>query len=254
MGNEYERAYRRYFTNRGVEPPTNTNQKLPRYLRDRLANVNAKILEIGCGYGNLLFALQNEGFKNIIGMDVSEQAVSYCTRHGLPVQKGNILSYVGNEQYDVVLMSHVLEHLPKDNVIPMLNKIRDTILAPKGELYLMVPNAQSNTNCYWAYEDFTHNMLFTAGSLLFVLREAGFQQIEFLDADGLYDFKRRGGWEYWKRKWLLKLYIKNRLFWNKITGSSYHRPSPLIFTYELKCVAIKDAEEQYEHNMEKSGR
>lgn len=49
----------------------------------------------------------------------------------------------------------------------------------------MVPNAQSNTNCYWAYEDFTHNYLFTAGSFLFVLREAGFTNIEFVDIDGM---------------------------------------------------------------------
>lgn len=43
----------------------------------------------------------------------------------------------------------------------------------------MMPNAQSNTDCYWAYEDFTHYTLFIAGSLLYVLREAGFTNIEF---------------------------------------------------------------------------
>ena len=38
---------------------------------------------------------------------------------------------------------------------------------------------QLNTDCYWAYEDFTHYTLFIAGSLLYVLREAGFTNIEF---------------------------------------------------------------------------
>lgn len=82
-------------------------------------------------------------------------------------------------------MSHVLEHLPKDMIIPVLQKIRDSLLNKDGELCIMVPNAMSNTNCYWAYEDFTHNTLFTPGSLLFVLREAGFSDITFLDPDGL---------------------------------------------------------------------
>lgn len=48
----------------------------------------------------------------------------------------------------------------------------------------MVPNAQSYTGAYWRYEDFTHNIMFTAGSSTYVLRSAGFENIEFLDPDG----------------------------------------------------------------------
>lgn len=139
-------------------------------------------------------------------------------------------------RYDYVLMSHVLEHLPKEQIIPMVRKIREDILTEHGTFVVMVPNAQSNTDCYWAYEDFTHQTLFTAGSLLYVLREAGFTDISFLDADGL---GSSGGWKRIVRGWLLKLYIKNKMFWNKVTGSAYHAPSPKIFTWELKCVAKK---------------
>jgi len=45
----------------------------------------------------------------------------------------------------------------------------------------MVPNAQSPVGCYWAYEDFTHTTLFTAGSLYYVLKMAGFKEITFVD-------------------------------------------------------------------------
>ena len=97
-----------------------------------------------------------------------------------------------------------------------------------------MPNAQSNTDCYWAYEDFTHYTLFTAGSLFYVLREVGFTAIEFLDHDGL---GNSTGWKKFVKRLLLKAYIKNKLFWNKVTGSAYHQPSPMIFTWELKCLA-----------------
>lgn len=116
----------------------------------------------------------------------------------------------------------------------MLRKIREEILAKDGMFCLMVPNAQSNTDCYWAYEDFTHYTLFTAGSLLYVLREAGFTNIEFLDAAGL---ENSTGWKKLLKSLLLKAYIWNKMFWNKVTGSAYHQPSPMIFTWELKCVA-----------------
>ena len=140
----------------------------------------------------------------------------------------------GGERYDYVLMSHVLEHLPKEYIVPMLQKIREEILAVEEALCIMVPNAQSNTDCYWAYEDFTHYTLFTAGSLFYVLREDGFTAIEFLDHDGL---GNSTGWKKFVKRLLLKAYIKNKLFWNKVTGSAYHQPSPMIFTWELKCLA-----------------
>ncbi|MGC9101323.1 MAG: hypothetical protein ACP5HC_08750 [Caldisericum sp.] len=41
----------------------------------------------------------------------------------------------------------------------------------------MVRNVQSNTGAYWAYEDFSHFTLFTSGSIYYVLKMAGFDEI-----------------------------------------------------------------------------
>lgn len=234
MMNNQEK-YQSYFASRGVDPSMYKDSRLPNYLRSVLMDKEKSLLDIGCGFGQNLHALRNEGFKNIRGVDVSKEAVDYCRSQGLPVDYCDVMAYDG-ERYDYVLMSHVLEHLPKEMIIPMLQKIREDVLAEQGTLLVMVPNAQSNTDCYWAYEDFTHNTLFTGGGLLYVLREAGFEDIEFLDPDGLGESR---GWKKWVKKLLLKLYIQNKLFWNKITGSAYHAPSPLIFTWEVKCAARK---------------
>ena len=227
-------AYATYYSSRGVDPAMYDDVKLPSYLMHVIAPVET-ILELGCGFGQNLRAFMNAGYKKVSGLDISEQAVAYCQSQGLPVVMGDVMQYAG-KKYDCVLMSHVLEHLPKDHVIPMLRKIRSDVLKEHGKLVLMVPNAQSNTDCYWAYEDFTHYTLFTAGSVLFVLREAGFHDIQFLDVDGLGDSK---GWKRVVRRVLLWAYVKNKLFWNKVTGSAYHAPSPRIFTYEIKCLARK---------------
>ena len=44
-----------------------------------------------------------------------------------------------------------------------------------------MPNAQAITGVYWRYEDFTHEYLFTSGSLYYLLLENDFDEIEFLD-------------------------------------------------------------------------
>ena len=175
--------YKSYFANRGVDPSMYKNAELPYYLKG-VFQQGKSILDIGCGFGQNMHALLNEGYTDVHGVDVSQEAVTYCKAQGLDVEYCDVMNYRG-ACYDYVLMSHVLEHLPKDCIVPMLRKIREDILATDGVLCIMVPNAQSNTDCYWAYEDFTHYTLFTAGSLLYVLREAGFTDIEFLDADGM---------------------------------------------------------------------
>ena len=98
----------------------------------------------------------------------------------------------------------------------------------------MVPNAQSNTNCYWAYEDFTHTTLFTSGSIFYVLKMAGFKEIRFVDTDCT------AGLPYHKkilRKLLMKIFYFRVEFWNRVTSSSFHKPSPKIYSYEIKVLA-----------------
>lgn len=99
---------------------------------------------------------------------------------------------------------------------------------------IAVPNAQSNTGCYWAYEDWTHTTLFTSGSIYYVLRSAGFEKIEFLDIDCTLDCSILKSFV---RKFFLMIYKLNKKFWNKITCSSYHLPSPEIFSFEIKVKA-----------------
>jgi hypothetical protein len=126
----------------------------------------------------------------------------------------------------------VLEHIEKPRIVPTLRRIRERLMAPGAGLAIMVPNAQSPTGAYWAFEDFTHHTLFTAGSLLFVLRAAGFQSIEFLDPLALEGSRLR-----WLRRPLLALYRLNLQLWNKVTGSAFHRGSPQIFSFEIKVIA-----------------
>lgn len=229
--------YENYFDHRRVDSPTGEVKPLPPYLEAQLpANLDARILDIGCGHGDILRALKLKGYANVQGVDVSPDAVQECQKLGLDVGRIDDIEALRPNagKYDLVIMTHVLEHIPKAKAIATAKHVRDVLLTEAGAYYLAVPNAQSNTGCYWAYEDFTHETLYTAGSLSFVLSCAGFKETVFLDADGL---GSEGGWKRLARKALLSLYRRNIAFWNRVTGSSYHGPSPVIFTYELKAIA-----------------
>lgn len=230
-------AYERYFEFRGVKPEDYADFTLPAYLRRALAGfTKPRILDFGCGFGQLLQALQAAGYPEVEGVDVEPEAIAHCRARGqvcFDGGPGSTLDGTRQGHYDLVIMSHVLEHFPKDQIVPLLRRVK-ALLKPGGALVVMVPNAQSHTGCYWAYEDFTHHTLFTAGSLYFVLRSAGFEAVEFLDPEcleGVGFLKRQ------IKRLLLFFYKANLALWNRVTSSSFHGPSPKIFSYEIKALA-----------------
>jgi len=229
-----------YFNLRNVSEEFYTNYKIPKYLLEVLPeNKDASILDIGCGFGSLIRELKKEGYSFAKGVDLSDQAIDYCLKQGFDVQKSSIAEYAeaSKHKFDFIVMSHVLEHIKKDEIINTLKLIKENMLKENGKLCLMVPNAQSNTGSYWAYEDFTHTTLFTSGSLLYVLKAAGYKNIRFLDPDGT---ENSGFISKLFKSIFLPYYRVKKRFWNKITSSSYHAQSPEIFTFELKALTVND--------------
>ena len=226
-----------YFELRNIQQEAYLDYSPPTYLLRLLKNKNARILDFGCGFGQLIQSLNKLGYHNVEGADINPVALDF-------LRASNIITYdLRYEQdfycsheglFDFIVMSHVLEHIPKNEIINQLRLIRK-LINMGGSLIVMVPNAQSNTGCYWAYEDFTHELLFTAGSLFYVLKSAGFSDISFIDQDCTSEVK--SNLMRLIRRCLLYIYRCNYNFWNKVTGSAFHDPSPKIFSYEIKALA-----------------
>jgi len=227
-----------YFTLRRMDSTVYRQRTIPpAWLEDVLPGPGGRVLEVGCGMGGVLCFLRDKGYRNLLGVDVDRDAVNCCLEAGLKV---NLISSIeefaatSGECFDLVLMFHVLEHLEKKDIIPTLAAIR-SIMSHGGRIVVSVPNAQSPTGSYWAYEDFTHSTIFTSGSLYHVLKGAGFNQVNFVDPfglAGLSPFKKI------LRRSLITLYDWNRTLINRLTGSSWHEPSPRIYTFEIKAIAF----------------
>lgn len=226
----------KYFEYRNIDKEFYTKSKLPRWIKSELPNKNLKILDYGCGFGQNIISLKENGYLSVYGVDIENNAIKSCLDNNLDVKKVDPVSMKNpyNFKFNAIILTHVIEHFPKDSIVSSLENIRLNFLEKDGYLLISVPNAQSNTDSYWAYEDWTHSTIFTSGSIYYVLKSAGYQNIEFLDIDCTMGLK---WYEKIFRKIFLKIYKLNKKFWNIVTASSYHKPSQQIFSYEIKIKA-----------------
>ncbi len=229
-----------YFEARGLSAQDYANARLPAWLNHELRDIprTGRILDFGCGLGQNLRALTEQRFVEVTGADVDPGAIAESRGTGcrvVDVGGGIERAFGPGECFDVIVALHVLEHVPKAEVIATLRKLRD-LLAADGKLLIAVPNGHAFTGCYWAYEDFTHHTLFTSGSLKYVLNAAGFGNVAFVDTRG--DQFNRPMAKLVKRLLFALFATQYRLFkW--ALNSPTHAPSPEIFTYELKARASR---------------
>lgn len=144
------------------------------------SNKMANILDIGCGMGQFIRYLQKNGYTNVSGIELGQEAVDYCRKNGLEnVSKiDNLSEFLSKNRgkFDFIILKSVIAHFPRENVIPNLKLIRDS-LAEDGMVLIETFNISVLTGMFAFYDDFTHKIGFTGESLFQVLYEAGFKDI-----------------------------------------------------------------------------
>jgi 2-polyprenyl-3-methyl-5-hydroxy-6-metoxy-1,4-benzoquinol methylase len=179
------------------------------------------VLEIGCGMGFCLSALERLGVSTIAGIDANaEQIASACKRSAfasyLAVEQ--FPEYVASHQsmFDCVMMFDVLEHIPNEERLRFLRRVW-IMLKPGGKLICQVPNANSLVASRYRYIDATHYTIFTPESLDFELYRSGFDEINIQEADPI----QRPWWRH----------SRELLRW--IIHSSIRRLTRLCYEFEL---------------------
>ncbi|HML18811.1 MAG TPA: class I SAM-dependent methyltransferase [Bryobacteraceae bacterium] len=99
---------------------------------------DARVLDIGCANGGLLAELRKLGFSRLTGIDPSPACVRNTARLGLESKKGSFSDLAGLGRFDLIIVSHVLEHV--HDLRSALEAIR-RILAPAGLVYAETPDA-----------------------------------------------------------------------------------------------------------------
>ncbi|MBI1790681.1 MAG: class I SAM-dependent methyltransferase, partial [Acidobacteria bacterium] len=155
----------------------------------RVRAESPRILDIGAGFGHILYALGERfpksrrtaiEFSGVAARHLQSIGVDVITE---PVE--NVLPRMEG-QFDVVVISHVLEHLLDPGAV--LKLIRSS-LAPNGVLYVEVPNIPADSllrfpDHVWAPRfDEPHITFFSTGSLHTLLESRGLTAL-FCDTAG----------------------------------------------------------------------
>jgi 2-polyprenyl-3-methyl-5-hydroxy-6-metoxy-1,4-benzoquinol methylase len=201
------------------------------------ANKDARIMDVGCGYGYALLAVRTLGYANISGLELSEQQAEKARLNGLTIDVTGDTAQTLRERpgaYDCVLLLDVLEHVPVAEQIDFLRACASS-LKPDGRLILTVPNASAVLSPRWRYNDYTHHSSFTEHSLYFVLKNAGFAFVEVEADRGAKRFPLR----FWRRSWKgsLRQWLV-RFFWRQVFLSEVPHEDIRTISFELNLRAL----------------
>src|SRR5512133_2005177 len=134
-------------------------------------NPTGQILEVGCGTGNVLQALEKEyPAEQLTGMDLFQEGLQFARRR---VHCGLVQADLAfppfNRPYDLLGMFDVLEHIKEDQVV-LDHAFR--LVKPGGWLLLTVPADPA----LWSYFDVAshHVRRYTLPELQEKVQKAGF--------------------------------------------------------------------------------
>jgi len=140
-----------------------------------------RILEVGCGFGDLLLYWQSRG-ADTLGVDFDERAVSAAKNLGIKMLLGDLTDQsIPNAAFDIIVFNHSLEHLysPK-------TALREAarLLRKNGKIFIAVPNGNGfginvEKSEWVAISLPLHFWFFDYQILTRMLLSAGFSQVQF---------------------------------------------------------------------------
>lgn len=147
---------------------------LPLLPQDR----DAQIADLGCGIGSAVEMLIAQGYRNVQGVDASEEQVMAARRRNLPVAHENIFEFLAAHRgvFDVLLALDVIEHLSRGELLEFLDLVV-VALRPKGRLIVKTANANAPTASRMRFKDLTHELIFTEQSLRMAFSVTGLRPV-----------------------------------------------------------------------------
>jgi 2-polyprenyl-3-methyl-5-hydroxy-6-metoxy-1,4-benzoquinol methylase len=194
----------------------------------------AKILDIGCGYGQLVKALQLAGWPQTEGIDLSPDMVSQAETFGVKgVQQADLLTFLEAHKntYDVITGMDIIEHFGKDELTELLMKV-NAALKPDGVAVFRTPNTDAAFFTIYSYGDFTHENYMNGSSALQVMYNTGYKEAYVfasrIEVPGMFkELLRKALWKLTTLRYKLELFASGRSSKN------------IIFTPNMLVIGVK---------------
>jgi len=198
-------------------------------------NHDARMLEIGCGHGALIYYAKKMGYNQLEGVDTSFEQVEEAWKLGLRdvVRQEDLMETLrksADKSYNVIIALDVIEHMTKSELLDLVEELY-RVLCKEGKLILHMPNAASPFFGRVRYGDYTHEQAFTQSSLSQLLITYGFSDVKcFENTPIVHGAKSAMRWCLWK--------VLRTIF--RVALASETGASNEIFTQNFLAVANKD--------------
>ncbi|MBI4931864.1 MAG: class I SAM-dependent methyltransferase [Bacteroidetes bacterium] len=147
-----------------------------------------RVLEVGCGNGFFLNSLKKNGFKEVHGVEPSEEAVAKAGEFRSLILNSMIETENYPENYfDLICCFQTLDHLA--NPFEMLKRFY-RLLLPGGMVYIIVHNQKGMQAKVFGEKspiyDVEHIYLFNKNTLSHLCMLAGFQVVKIFSIKNIY--------------------------------------------------------------------
>jgi 2-polyprenyl-3-methyl-5-hydroxy-6-metoxy-1,4-benzoquinol methylase len=145
------------------------------------ASKQARVVDLGCGYGAFLMMLRDSGYTNLRGIDISPEQVALAHDLGASmVEQGTLETAIAQERnVALVTMFDVIEHLTRAEAISVLQGIHG-MLDDGGVLLLRTPNVDAALGTVLSFGDLTHEMHLNKYSALELFASLDYRQVDIL--------------------------------------------------------------------------
>lgn len=156
---------------------------LPLLRAARAGGSERSVLDVGCGRGEWLELLKEEGIQ-AEGIDLNRVMVEQCCQRGLKVVESDVITHLRNlpdASVGVVTGFHIIEHLPFEVLIAMFDETL-RVLKPGGLALFETPNPQNLiVGSWYFYLDPTHRNPLPSPTVKFLAEARGFSRVEIIN-------------------------------------------------------------------------
>lgn len=142
---------------------------------------SVKALDVGCGRGEWLEILKENGYKNAKGIDLNRIMVAKSQELSLDVKQADVIEYLSSledESLSLITGFHIVEHLPFE-VLMRLFQESYRVLQKDGIVIFETPNPENIlVGAHYFYTDPTHINPLVPTTLYFIAQQNGFNDIE----------------------------------------------------------------------------
>jgi trans-aconitate methyltransferase len=138
---------------------------------------------LGCGAGQLMYYLDECGYRNVTGIDISNEQVVEAKKHGVKkVECCSASTHLKKNRikYDVIIAIDVFEHYTIDELFNILKLLKKS-MKTKAKLVLHIPNAEGIFGMHACFHDVTHMNYYTPHSIKQCLLSEGFSEVQVFE-------------------------------------------------------------------------